>query len=131
MKNDLTTSSVCTTMQQSKKILDLGFKRDTADCFYDRQLNGIWIKKIGTPPALYHENICVPAWSLDRLKELMPKRIDDYEWTLHHDCVGYISPLTGKILVGENGSTYDSIINLLGYLVENNYIDTTFLNEER
>lgn len=70
-------SQICTTVEQSKRLLELGLKKDTADmCWQKTTLNG----KVITYPAqdAWHCSTAItdyhiPAWSLHRLMEIMYK----------------------------------------------------------
>ena len=59
-------SQICTTMEQSKRLLELGLKPETADCCLDDIIEGIYssmaVKKIFESQ--------IPAWSLHRLMEI-------------------------------------------------------------
>lgn len=69
-------SSVCTDKNQSERLLALGLKKETADCTLIPSCDndGTYVQKIGT---LYLElrDDAIPAWSLDRLRELIPENI--------------------------------------------------------
>lgn len=62
------TSQICTTEEQSERLLDLGLKRETADCvmmYYDG-----W--HIGEAEHFdFDKDPVEPAWSLHRLIELL------------------------------------------------------------
>lgn len=70
-------SSVCTSIEQSKRLLELGLKKETADmCWQKTTLNGelitypaqdVW--HCSTAITDYH----IPAWSLHRLMEIAMK----------------------------------------------------------
>lgn len=55
-------SQVCTTKEQSQRLLDLGLKPETADCYNREEEYGFsnWIGKPSLPTD-------TPAWSLHRL----------------------------------------------------------------
>lgn len=59
-------SQICTTKEQSQRLLNLGLKPETADCCLDDVIEGIYspmaVKKIFESQ--------VPAWSLHRLIEI-------------------------------------------------------------
>ena len=65
-------SAICTSVEQSKRLLALGLKKETADChwFYHNEHWGI---KIGFD-LISCENLYpkyyIPAWSLHRLMEI-------------------------------------------------------------
>ena len=76
-------SQICTTREQSERLLALGLKKETADMtihiknddgwyvtaepFYE------WEDDMNTIPSLEETEPILPAWSLGRLIKLMPK----------------------------------------------------------
>lgn len=63
-------SQVCTSIEQSKRLLELGLKPETADMLY-MQIDGSWICIIpqGDEEYIPYEDH-YPAWSLHRLIEI-------------------------------------------------------------
>lgn len=74
-------SKPTTSIEQSKKLLALGLKRETADCHYvntSYTKEPEWELYFGVPNELFVKetpNRYIPAWSLGRLIELMPRTI--------------------------------------------------------
>lgn len=70
------TSQICTTEEQSERLLALGLKKETADCvmmYYDG-----W--HIGEAEHFdFDKDPVEPAWSLDRLIDML----EDYKVDLH------------------------------------------------
>ena len=76
-------SQICTTEQQSKYLLELGLKKETADMYMTPSWGGIPSKIIG----YYCPNVVcfddhfdaepndLPAWSLGRLMEMLPSPV--------------------------------------------------------
>lgn len=63
-------SQVCTTRDQSERILSLGLKRETADCALlplTDKVTSVLVK-----PSTNDIKNTIPAWSLNRLIEMMP-----------------------------------------------------------
>ena len=92
-------SQICTTVEQSKRLLELGLKKDTADMAYIYRIEIVDERCKETEPDIYNpipmESIkkddsfitwrkYIPAWSLHRLIELLGGNIsiDDFaiEW---------------------------------------------------
>ena len=91
-------SSVCTSREQSERLLALGLKKETADCYYwqendhiYREATGVWHletldskdsqehfeyldKYFGVCLADDEEHYFIPAWSLGRLIEMYLER---------------------------------------------------------
>ena len=63
-------NKICTSLEQSKKLIELGVDRKTSDMYY-------WCGaslRIGGYRA-QEEDLDIPAWSLSALLELMPNKI--------------------------------------------------------
>ena len=64
-------AKICTSIEQSKKLIELGIDINTADMYYDVNSYGIQGK-----PEVVIGKVCskdIPAWSLTALIGLMPK----------------------------------------------------------
>ena len=67
---------ICTTVEQSKKLIELGLDVETADMYWDFQPDGYVL--IASELGYYHNESEIPAWSLVALLELLPKEIEFY-----------------------------------------------------
>ena len=67
---------ICTSIEQSKKLLELGLKPETADMYWDFQIAGYIL--IADELGYYKNDSEIPAWSLSALLELMPPYL--FEW---------------------------------------------------
>ena len=66
MENFEFKSQICTTKEQSERLLALGIKKETADMYYSENPKLLFIRDKGIP--LEEEDF--PAWSLGRLLEV-------------------------------------------------------------
>ena len=123
-------SQICTTREQSERLLSLGLKKETADMSWGTiTLNGEPITFSSEDSWDNNEitEIHIPAWSLHRLIEMMPKNIaidgdtayplqiqkrSDGKW-----CVGYQGWYDCV------GGLYDSIIWIYQLLISEDYLD--------
>lgn len=74
-------SQICTTREQSERLLALGLKKETADVFYSHDkgediyaIRACW-EDFWSSNKLIDSHIrrsCIPAWSLHRLLNLLP-----------------------------------------------------------
>lgn len=120
------TSQICTTKEQSERLLALGLKKKTADMHYyhtvDFEGNEVWY-----PSTIPYENVVVasefvgeteiclenytiPAWSLDRLIDML----EDYKVDLY----------TGL-------NRYDEIIALIQSLIHIGGFNKEYLNDKK
>ena len=140
-------SSVCTTREQSQRLLNLGLKPETADmvlikelaydevahCTYDADT--YMIRPIDYLEGERHRGH-IPSWSLHRLIELLPQDIhlDDYEYT-HYWLV--IDPLkviyknshSSWIYSCDEGGLYDKLINTIEWTIKNNHFNKVYLKQ--
>lgn len=83
-------TQICTTIEQSKRLLELGLKKETADCYYSYEVeehgeNRFWeIIVSDWEPYWEITNNTIPAWSLHRLIELYKDVEDTSMWSLEN-----------------------------------------------
>lgn len=130
MKNNLKfNSTICTSREQSERLLTLGLKKETADMHYyhtvDFEGNEVWYPSIIPyenvvmasdfvgETEICLENYTIPAWSLDRLIEILKDSDtpEDYKVDFH---------------VGLN--RYDEIIALIQSLIHIDEFNKKYLN---
>jgi hypothetical protein len=124
------TSQICTTIEQSERLLALGLKRETADMYY-------------------HCIVCneypidTPAWSLHRLIEMMPQGIQDCSYrcfvlSVNSEGVSYEYHDIDEEGQGYNDSIgctdlydnlYDDIIAHIEWLIKVGYFNKEYLEE--
>lgn len=134
-------SQVCTTKEQSERLLKLGLNPETADMHHFKQ-DGIWSEKLGCWLVSY-ENIktwYIPAWSLHRLVQLMPPYLhfDEYVDTKYYitlkPCcltkVFYRQDLGCWIYGSESSNLFDAIIDVIEYLIFGNHFNKEYLSNE-
>lgn len=118
-------SQICTTKEQSERLLDLGLKIETADMAYeykpkhlaDTDLDKDWVIVAHSPCGTD-----IPAWSLHRLIEILPKEvdIDGFRFPLRSDAIHRLS---------EVSSIYDTIIGIIERTVEMGHLNQGYLEE--
>ena len=150
-------SQVCTSLEQSERLLALGLKRETADMYAtnmsSKGINYTDDWKIGSIPycnaisflnsqGLQLEKTAwsiIPAWSLHRLIEMVPNKISVFNSSASlivsnekvqyylHD-VEYSDYLTGAGC-WKSGNIYDNIIDCIGWLIIEGYFNKGYLEE--
>ena len=107
-------SAVCTSIEQSQRLLELGLKPETADMYYTEG------SEDGAGNIEYHLNIrtkrdnrlfpdYIPAWSLHRLMEILD------------------SPLVEFTILSHN--PYEEIIYNVSECIKNGYINKEYLKQ--
>ena len=123
-------SQICTSVEQSKRLLDLGLKPETADCFHWNYSGVNYIGNI--TEGLEQDDI--PAWSLNRLIELLPQDIhlDDYADTRYWLVIDPMKVIYKNshglwIYQCDEGGLYDKLINTIEWTIKNNHFNKEYL----
>jgi hypothetical protein len=141
-------SQICTSIEQSQRLLDLGLKPETADMSYyildDEPVLIIGMTKVyretrkGGKIIKKQNAETIPAWSLHRLIELLPQRIHlDYYEDTHYWLV--IDPLKviyknshgSWIYQCDEGGLYDKLINTIEWTIKNNHFNKEYLKNTK
>ena len=149
-------SQICTTREQSERLLALGLKKETSDCYYWQETEpmhgeavGIWHletldskdnqehfkyldKNFGVCLADDEEHYFIPAWSLGRLIEMMP--LDafpeggfDNSFTLVKSYPrGYNVEYDGFSFYHKE-NIYDTLIEAIEHLIKEGYFNKEYL----
>ena len=148
-------SQICTSIEQSRRLLEFGLKKETADMCYKVTTHDFKGNEINekdrhyTLCCWYDESslVCglerketIPAWSLWRLCEMLPPSIKDgYHYSLiydiHRDAIGYICFANGGLkrpynrLLWDTQSTnpFDKIIVCIEWLIKEGYFNKEYL----
>ena len=137
-------SQICTSREQSERLLALGLKKETADMVHSTivVLDNL-VDLISGHPWTARQDVTdnwYPAWSLGRLIELMPTTIksrygyvnlavnaelvqyqyydEDY---MHNECCQHFN----------DGTLYDNIIDCIEWLIKEGYFNKEYLEEEK
>ena len=137
-------SQICTTREQSERLLALGLRKETADmmwwshtvdwCGIINETERQWHLGIGYAEPLDARMERIPAWSLHRLIEMMPDIIKD-----HIDEMLYHLSIDGNSVFYENRSLdlcqffgdplYVCIIDCIEWLIKEGYFNKEYLEE--
>lgn len=128
-------SQICTTREQSIRLLVLGLNKETADCALlplTDEVTSVLVK-----PSTNDIKFTIPAWSLHRLWELLSK-IKKYEGedelmypciSIEEDNVILVNPKS--IWVRQSfcspKGVYENIINCFGLLIKKGYFNKEYL----
>ena len=134
-------SQICTDKIQSERLLALGLKKETADMSYQylNQWDGWFIRPIEEDEKITHMEI--PAWSLHRLIEMMPKCVrahssgDDsprlHPYVPKFDYQGVTIENIDEILADfyQHTDLFDNLINCIEWLIKEGYFNKEYLEE--
>lgn len=118
-------TQICTTIEQSKRLLELGLKPETADCYYSYEVeehgeNRFWeIIVSDWEPYWEITNNTIPAWSLHRLFAMVCnypcKDHFIFDFSMDYDSMEDV---------------YDSVIEVIESHIKENNFNKEYLKEE-
>lgn len=127
-------SAICTTREQSQRLIALGLKKGTADMGYVLLNNGecaLGISKGAYP-------LDIPAWSLHRLLSLLPDYIvvnsssglnPNFYLNIRDGFVSY-KDNRGFSYGSTSGNMYDAIISMISFLINEGYFPKEYLVDQ-
>ena len=122
-------SQICTTREESERLLKLGLKKETADMMYITDVNVPEEHRYYDLVPEFYESclegiVHIPAWSLHRLLFLIPKEID---------IKGYKFPLRADVILklGDGDYIYEKLIGVIERLIKGGYYNQDYLEEKK
>ena len=132
-------SAICTSLEQSRRLLALGLKKETADCALlplNDKVASVLIK-----PSTKDIVNTIPAWSLHRLIEMMPKDIEAKitltngrvrtEWlsfVMNYACnIIYINEQQEEFRGFYEGNIYNKVVDACEWLIKEGYFNKEYL----
>ena len=109
-------SQICTTREQSERLLSLGLKKETADMMYEGKLLGEIARIMPHETEMNHFKLwdsIIPAWSLHRLIVL----------NLDTDLPSAYEGIEGQ------KNIYDEVIDYTEWLIKEGYFNKEYLEE--
>lgn len=123
MSEKIYTSQICTTKEQSERLLALGLKKETADMMCCKTSYGEFITVKDDD---YLENLDSPAWSLHRLIEMCNKTQFGMTISIYNSEVtvdGYLFEVYDN--------TYDNLISVIEWLIKLGHFNKEYLEEKQ
>ena len=138
-------SAICTSREQSEKLLALGLKKETADmalvplmewddCTAREYFTGIYVARTKEDVERYNLDY-IPAWSLHRLWELLPKSIwhdngleKKYHPIIEYGFVNYVAECGMELFDFDCGyEVWGSMIVVIEWLIKEGYFNKEYL----
>ena len=117
-------SQICTSREQSERLLALGLKKETADIvhYFSQSLAQDWtiVPLADGESARYIQGLEIPAWSLDRLRELAICNIE-MNIFLSRRCGWINKPHHDPVSIDRPGALFDCFINYIEWLIKEGY----------
>ena len=119
-------SQICTTREQSERLLALGLKKETADMLYLSEYSSSATMPDQTTFDVDDDEV-IPAWSLHRLIEMMPKQIKK---DMRRKIIDFGVLYEGKVFYEDFDffdNLYDNIIDCIEWLIKEGYFNKEYL----
>ena len=130
-------SPISTTRELSKRLLALGLKPETADCYIECAPSGKDFTYIRQPynEDIFKRNNIIPSWSLARLLEMMPKYIDEREEVLLMIepplVIYYDTRYKGQQHFTINPNIFYNCVAMIDWLIRNGRFNKGYLIEDK
>lgn len=114
-------TQICTTVEQSKRLIELGLRKETADM--------CWIMegfhyKLNPDPYVFGSSV-VYAWSLHRLLSMCLEGTIDVDG---REVTDYLSEETMCRHYNAHENLYDNLIDCISLLIHKNYFNKLYLD---
>ena len=126
-------SQICTSREQSERLLALGLKKETADMCWSNVLtngNREWLL-IPTSNTKTYTKMEIPAWSLHRLLELIPENIftgvrNQWHRVMYNGVLTY-EEWDDSLVSFMEANIYDRCISCIEWLIKEGYFNKEYL----
>ena len=118
-------SQICTTREQSERLLALGLKKETADMHHYRYSEGYWY--IQACPPRGDSSSFIPAWSLLRLLSMLPNDAPKIYWILDGASITIEFEDNDSDFFPHKGDIYEGVVKCIEWLIKEGYFNKEYL----
>ena len=118
-------SQICTTREQSERLLALGLKKETADMHHYRYSEGYWY--IQACPPRGDSSSFIPAWSLHRLLSMLPNDAPKIYWILDGASITIDFEDDDSDFFPHKGDIYEGVVKIIEWLIKEGYFNKEYL----
>ena len=118
-------SQICTTREQSERLLALGLKKETADMHHYRYSEGYWY--IQACPPRGDSSSFIPAWSLLRLLSMLPNDAPKIYWILDGASITIEFEDDDSDFFPHKGDIYEGVVKITEWLIKEGYFNKEYL----
>ena len=118
-------SQICTTREQSERLLALGLKKETADMHHYRYSEGYWY--IQACPPRGDSSSFIPAWSLLRLLSMLPNDAPKIYWILDGASITIEFEDDDSDFFPHKGDIYEGVVKIIEWLIKEGYFNKEYL----
>ena len=129
-------SQICTTREQSERLLALGLKKETADMKYPctrEYYGGVLTEGISSLPIIINtedDDITeydTPAWSLLRLLSMLPNDAPKIYWILDGASITIEFEDDDSDFFPHKGDIYEGVVKIIEWLIKEGYFNKKYL----
>ena len=118
-------AQICTTREQSERLLALGLKKETADMHHYRYSEGYWY--IQACPPRGDSSSFIPAWSLHRLLSMLPNDAPKIYWILDGASITIEFEDDDSDFFPHKGDIYEGVVKIIEWLIKEGYFNKEYL----
>ena len=123
-------SQACTDINQSRRILELGLKKETADCYWVKPFNE-WFPIVDRGEQGIDEED-IPAWSLHRLLSLLPRNVrigkNYYDLVIvQNEFIRLADDLGDTYKYFDKEELYEGLLDCIEWLIKEGYFNKEYL----
>ena len=131
------TTQICTTKEQTERLLTLGLKKETSDMCLDNMGN-VYIYPSTIIEIIKNDWSLIPLWSLHRLIEMIPITVPDKSGITHFFTIDGASDISYYFFGEEDWEVwrtwnkkelYDNVIDCIEWLIKEGYFNKEYLKE--
>ena len=124
-------SQICTSLEQSRRLLALGLKKETADMVhtYLNRWDGYHIHEHDWSDISCDEQH-IPAWSLHRLIDMMPEEMSGGLLCIFKDSIRYEEVIMDRFVAHfevVEDNMYENAISCIEWLIKEGYFNKEYL----
>ena len=123
-------SQICTSREQSERLLKLGLKKEAADCYWVKPFNE-WFPIVDRGEQGIDEED-IPAWSLHRLLSLLPRNVrigkNYYDLVIvQNEFIRLADDLGDTYKYFDKEELYEGLLDCIEWLIKEGYFKKEYL----
>ena len=128
-------NQICTTKEQSYRLLEAGVRPETADMYLDEFERLVAFEYSRIKSKAYQDTV-LPTWSLSKLIEILPTNINGYILIVDFENKGVEYSMTNfcdrldYLYIKGYENLFDGIIDCIEWLIKEGYLDNKFLTDK-
>ena len=123
-------SQICTSREQSERLLALGLKKEAADCHW--AYHSVTATRYIVAHPCDGVGECIPAWSLHRILSLLPQSVkigkNYYDLAIiQNEFVRLVDDIGDTYMYFDRDGIYESLLLCIEWLIKEGYFNKEYL----